>query len=394
MIGKELKTISVYIHWPFCKKICTYCNFNRYVKENVPFEDMEKSFLKLINDFFHKYPNKKVTSIFFGGGTPSLAKPKVFHSILNEISKYSSLENIEISMESNPTVSLKDLTKSVETKKLKEFKDAGINRLSMGIQSFDSKDLEFLGREHSSEDALKAIEIAKGIFERVSIDLIFGTKNHIDENIWYKTLDTALGLDLKHISLYQLSIEKGTKLEKDKNLKIPEEDDTYDLFKNTIDLCESKGLKQYEISNFSQKGHECQHNINYWKCRDYIGFGPGAHSRVTDENNIRKSMIQIMEPNEWMKNVLNKGNGNVKEEILNENDRILEMMLMGMRLLNQGIPIDRFKHHSNGKSFEQVLNKEKLNLFQKEGLIDMNNERLKVTKKGMFVLNQILKELV
>eukprot|EP01080_Neovahlkampfia_damariscottae_P008786 gene8786-734_t len=386
----EFKNLALYFHWPFCKSICSYCDFNRYTK-TIDDEIMLKRYKQIIQHFFQNNEKRNISSIFFGGGTPSLASPKTFYEIFNEIDKYSSIdESTEISMEANPT--------SIETEKLKEFRKIGVNRLSMGVQSLDENDLKFLEREHSKEDALKCIDLASHIFDKFSVDLIFGTPLHKkNSKVWFENLDEILKMKVSHISLYQLTIEKRTKmfkLFKENQFELPNEEESANLYEKTIEICKLYGLSQYEVSNFAKENFECKHNIHYWKCRDYLGIGPGAHSRITNSNNKRISSVQILNPNDWISKSDEFIDGNKKNEVLNESDRLIELIMMGMRV-NTGISNERFKYHLNGKSFEDVLNINSLNLLKKEKLIDYNsNERLKVTKKGYHILDSIISYLI
>lgn len=276
---------------------------------------------------------------------------------------------------------------------MKEFRDAGVNRLSIGVQSFNSLDLAFLDRGHSEKEAIDAISIARGLFRNISIDLIFGTPNHFQDTIWKETLETALSLDVDHISLYQLSIEKGTKLARDKSLIIPSQEETYDLYNDTIISCEKKGLMQYETSNFGKVGKECRHNINYWKCRDYIGFGPGAHSRVTSDLNDRRALVQIHEPNQWLSSVLeDHTDGNIRNEPVSPSDRLSELLLMGLRMNRDGIDLKSFELHC-GKPYHELLKMNRVKALIENDLLIIDDEKMKTTRKGAFVLNLVLKEL-
>ncbi|KAL0487765.1 radical S-adenosyl methionine domain-containing protein, mitochondrial [Acrasis kona] len=350
-----------------------------------------------------EFQDRKLKSIFFGGGTPSLAQPETFSSIIHQTSKYISfLPDVEITMEANPT--------SVESDKIKEFKQAGINRVSIGVQSFDERDLKFLGRKHSIQEAVNAIKIAQDSVgqDRVSLDLMFGTNLHASEpDAWKKVLETALDLGTQHISLYQLTVEKNTSFYK-KHAKgefnLPSEEIYEYLYDTAINMCAEKGLKQYEVSNFSSsESTQSKHNVQYWKSRDYIGIGPGAHSRLTLPNNERVAAVQIMQPEQWMHevngdDVYNKiMPGNIKVDNLSTQERVDELFLMGLRLVQEGVSESALAHHS-GLTFSSALNKNILNQLIHHELLRMeetqNDKNLVATSKGIKVLNSVLSTLL
>ncbi|KAL9651072.1 hypothetical protein ABK040_002790 [Willaertia magna] len=306
-------------------------------------------------------------------------------------------------MEANPT--------SMEISKLRDFKSIGINRLSIGIQSLTEESLNFLGRKHSSIEALKAIELAKQLFNKVSIDLIFGIPLHKkNPKVWLNDLERALGLGLDHISLYQLTIEKNTKLHRMLNggeFVMPDEEEMAYLYESTIKMCEEYGLKLYEVSNFAREGHECKHNVLYWKgIDDFIGIGPGAHGRITNrKTNQRYATIQTLKPEDWIEQVNDDFNnkkillGNRKEEELDEKQRIEELFMMGLRLVNEGISEESLKTINNKLTLENVLSNAGNNVIRQLEennyiIYDREKKILKATLKGITVLDELIPTLL
>ena len=269
-----MKNSTLYIHIPFCDHKCIYCDFYSIITS-----DNVQSFLTALKkeiEYFSKlYSDDRIfTSIFFGGGTPSLMEPKYLKEILDHLRKYFPIDdNAEITMETNPG--------TVDKSKLKLFKDAGINRISIGIQSFDEKELNFLTRIHDKQTAIHTVYNAAEVgFENISVDLIFNLPNQTKEK-WIENLETAIRLPIKHLSAYSLILERGTILNKlvlDKKVTMQDDDYDADLYETTIDFLVSNGFYQYEVSNFTKPGYECVHNNAYWRYRDYLSFGTSSHS--------------------------------------------------------------------------------------------------------------------
>lgn len=332
--------ISIYIHWPFCKSKCPYCDFNSHVANTIDHQRFLDAYIKELNYFLESFAGKHIKSIFFGGGTPSLMLASTIENIINYIASKASITNkTEISMEANPT--------SVEAEKLKEFKAAGINRLSIGVQSFNPEDLKFLGRNHSASEAVNAIEYAKKYFDNFSFDLIYGRPKQTLHD-WEKELHYALSLSPKHISLYQLTIEKGTAFYsayRQKQFNMPNSDLQGELYEFTNSKLEEQGFNKYEVSNYALPGHECIHNLNYWEYKDYLGIGPGAHGRIfTRLGNeiITQATMAIHKPNKWLESVEEKFHGMQTIEILNKDDVIIENLLMSLRT-KKGLNLARFQ---------------------------------------------------
>ncbi len=364
---------SIYIHWPFCALKCPYCDFNSHVREKIDHIAWKNQLIKEI-DYWHDYlSSKSIRTIFFGGGTPSLAHPSVIGGILEHLSsKYSIDPNIEISMEANPT--------SIECDNFRNLSESGVNRISIGIQSFDENALKFLGRNHSSTDAINAIEIAKKFFSRYSFDLIYAIPNQTVNN-WINQLDDAIKLADGHISLYQLTIEKGTKffdLYKNKAFILPDDNLSADLYIATEDVITQHGYYAYEVSNYSKKGLECKHNMQYWHLGDYVGIGPGAHGRVTIDN-AKFATKNISSPEQWFKSVQIKGAGLQQYIEMTEEECIKELIIMGMRV----------------GTFIPENMREKAKFLAENGLlINTDGNVYKPTLKGRLVLNSIVEYLL
>lgn len=373
--------ISIYVHWPFCRKKCPYCDFNSHVSKNaIDHARWRKFFAMEIANFAHFFRGKTIKTVFFGGGTPSLMKPATLDFILNELQKISPFKNnIEITMEANPT--------SIEYHKFKDFKAAGVNRISIGIQSFRQSNLHFLGREHSGIEAMHALKIGAKVFENFSFDLIYALPNQ-KINDWLRELKFALRIANLHISLYQLTIEKGTQFfaqYKRGAFKMPTQEITADFFEQTNDLLESNGLQQYEVSNYAKPGFECQHNVNYWDYGEFLGIGPGAHSRIKVEEKWH-SMNTIYHPDLWMKNLEEQGDSLQNFQILSEKEMLEELILMGLRL-KKGIDLQILKSFIG---FEKLM--KKIQVLVDNDLLILENEQMQV--KNFLQLNKITEFLL
>ncbi|KAG2383172.1 hypothetical protein C9374_004509 [Naegleria lovaniensis] len=417
--------ISIYFHWPFCQSICSYCDFNRYKRDlssiqnldprhsdkNIGYQ-MMKTYLLILEDFkrqvkvLNPQHNYELVSIFFGGGTPSTMNPLMMEELISKSMEIfsTSREKVEISMEANPT--------SIETEKLLNFHKAGINRLSIGVQSFDSDCLKTLGREHSVDEALYAIESAKSIFgkDSLSIDLMFGLPQHkTNRTIWEKTLEKALSLDFSHISLYQLTIEKNTKFYKlfNEEKDLPNEEEYSDMYDYTIDACQSIGLEMYEVSNFAKPGKECKHNIMYWRSiYDFIGIGPGAHGRLTNHTTRQRySTVQVLKPEDWIEKAsldfseARNSNptlllGNIKQEALSEMQQIEELFMMGLRMAKEGVKESSLKYINSGMTFEKLFSSNMITRLIEHDYLSLIEEadgrRMVATRKGINVLDILL----
>lgn len=382
------KEISIYVHWPYCVKKCPYCDFNSHVnKSEIEIKDWEKSYKNEICMEREVIGERKVKSIFFGGGTPSLMPPNLVESILQYIEKkWSFSDNIEITLEANPS--------SVEVKNFKNLYLAGVNRLSLGLQSLNNNSLSFLGRNHTADESLKALEIAKNHFKRISFDLIYGLPGQNEKN-WEKELTEAINLSTEHISAYQLTIEKGTPFYasfRDKKFTLPKETILLNLYQITDELLLGSNLKKYEVSNYALKGAECIHNLDVWKGGEYCGIGPGAHGRVI-VNKRWYATQKFSSPKIWLQKSLEKNLTLYKNDKISEHERAQEILLTGLRLYN-GINIQVLLKKLKLNSENEIIDIIELKKFKKLGLIDINKSIIKITKQGFPVLNHITSKLL
>lgn len=373
--------ISIYVHWPFCLKKCPYCDFNSHVSKNeIDHEKWRKFFAIEIENFAKFIKGKTIKTVFFGGGTPSLMEPITINFILNELQRIASFKkNIEITMEANPT--------SIEYEKFKDFKIAGVNRISIGIQSFRQSNLQFLGREHSGIEAMRALKIGAKVFENFSFDLIYALPNQKIED-WLHELRFALRIANLHISLYQLTIEKGTQFfvqHRRGDFAMPKQEIAADFFEQTNDLLEKNGLVQYEVSNYAKTGFECQHNLNYWEYEEFLGIGPGAHSRLKIDTKWH-SMNTIYHPDLWMKNLAEQGNSVQNLQLLSEKEVLEELIMMGLRL-KKGIELNQLKSFAGLEKLQK-----KIQILIENDLFILENEQIKV--KNFLQLNRITEFLL
>lgn len=294
--------LSLYIHWPFCKSKCPYCDFNSHVRERIDEAAWQRALLAELGYWGERTQGRKLASLFFGGGTPSLMPPALTAALIETAQKYWTCDNPEITLEANPT--------SVEAQKLKDFHAAGVTRLSLGIQALNDADLKALGRQHSATEALAALDLAASIFPRFSFDLIYARPEQTVK-AWEAELRRALGFGATHMSLYQLTIEPGTQfatLHQRGDLVTPDEETGAALYELTQSLMGKAGLPAYEISNHAKPGHECRHNLTYWRYCDYVGIGPGAHGRVTLDG-VKQATRTHRAPEEWLERVTKHGHG-------------------------------------------------------------------------------------
>jgi oxygen-independent coproporphyrinogen-3 oxidase len=375
-----LKT-SIYIHWPFCKSKCPYCDFNSHVSNLIDYDKWEKAYAREIDHFKEYLTGKEIVSIFFGGGTPSLMPASLVAFIINKLAgDYNLSDNIEITLEANPT--------SIEAEKFKNFASVGINRVSIGVQSFNEDDLKFLGRNHSKNEAIDAIEIAQHHFSDYSFDLIYARPNQTLDS-WEKELRYALGFVSGHMSLYQLTIEKGTPFYKsyaNLEFKLPDQELAADLYNLTNEIMNQHQMPAYEISNHAKIGKESKHNLGYWRYGEYLGIGPGAHSRINNQ-----AMMMIHSPANWLEQVFAGGHGIQNLTKLTSQEILEEMLMMGLRLA-EGINI-KYLEEKLEKKFSELISVEKLNYLIENNLIIMD-DFLKTTDHGKLILNQVIRKLI
>ncbi len=373
---------TLYIHWPFCLKKCPYCDFNSHVRDSVDHSHWQKAMLADMRFEAEQVDGAPLTSIFFGGGTPSLMPPSLVAALLDEAQNlWGFSPDIEITLEANPS--------SVESANFAGLAMAGVNRLSLGVQALDDAALQFLGRLHDVSSALTALEIAQNHFARVSFDLIYA-RPHQTPDQWLAELTRALSFGTSHLSLYQLTIEPGPKFETMVRQKqfIPLDDDAAgDLFALTRAHTAAAGLPAYEISNHAQLGQESRHNLTYWRYQDYCGIGPGAHGRRGGMATIRHK-----KPENWLESVAKNGHGISEIRPLAISEQASESLLMGLRLaegINLSALSTRFALPENS-----LINPAKRNFYIDQGLLTQKTNRLIVTEMGMPLLDGLLNELI
>ncbi len=378
--------LSIYIHYPFCKAKCPYCDFNSHIMEVNNDADWQKAYISELEYFLEFTKNSKISTIFFGGGTPSLMPISLIEAILNKIyALYKVAPDVEISLEANPT--------SSEALKFQNFKSLGINRLSIGVQSLIDEDLKFLGRKHSASEALKTIETAKKYFNNFSFDLIYARPKQTLKS-WEKELKQALKLDPPHLSLYQLTIEKGTEffnLYRDKKFKLADQEKLADFYELTDSICANANLIKYETSNYAKKEFEAKHNLNYWLYGDYIGIGAGAHARITQFDSEKHYFMTFHNPLKWLNKTLESGNGIQQKKILTKEEIIEEILMNGLRI-NEAISKNIFEKYI-GKNHIELFGS-KLDDLRDEGLILYDADKILTTNKGAKILNSIITYLV
>ena len=377
---------GLYIHWPFCRTKCPYCDFNSHVAGAVDHERWASALIKELDHVADQLGNRPLNSIFFGGGTPSLMEPATAGALIDRAQdRFAAASDLEITLEANPT--------SVERDRLASFKTAGVNRLSLGVQSLDDQALRFLGREHSAKEALMAVDEAARLFSRFSFDLIYARPGQTLE-AWSDELTRALEYANGHLSVYQLTIEQGTRffhLHQQGALNLPEDDLQADLFDLTQSQLEAAGLPAYEISNHAAPGEACRHNIIYWQAGDYAGIGPGAHGRLTIDDRRFATETERM-PRSWLNKVETVGHGDKPRDEIDSSGQVIEMVLMGLRMAN-GISVDRIERLS-GRPLSKSLNENALGHFIDEGWLRLDGGRLYTTQNGRLRLNSILAELL
>lgn len=381
-----MSAFGVYVHWPFCLSKCPYCDFNSHVRERVDQTRWRAALLRELDHAAAAVPDKHVTSIFFGGGTPSLMPPDTVAAVIERVGALWSLAaDVEITLEANPT--------SVERTRLAELAAAGINRVSIGVQSFDNEVLRFLGREHDRNDAIAAIETAADLFGRYSFDLIYARPEQSVAS-WQRELAQAITLAGSHLSLYQLTIETGTPFHgrwKQGDLTPLDDDTSTEMFVLTQEIMSAAGMPAYEVSNHAAPGAESRHNLLYWRYGDYVGVGPGAHGRLTTPAG-KVAVERRRLPERWLEMVERDGHGTRSSVILNRTDRLAELVIMGLRLA-EGIPAARFRAEI-GTSFEAALNETALEDLRHLALIDVVGDRLRATDEGRLRLNALVERLL
>ena len=374
---------GVYVHWPFCLSKCPYCDFNSHVRHAAIDEDrFARAFAREIETTAARTPGREVSSIFLGGGTPSLMQPRTVGRILDAIGQHWSVaSDVEVTLEANPT--------SVEATRFRGYRDAGVNRVSLGVQALDDASLKMLGRLHTAREALDAVAIARSAFDRYSFDLIYARPGQTPE-MWADELQQAIAEAAEHLSLYQLTIEEGTPffgLHAQGKLATPDETLARELYDVTQDICSRHGLPSYEISNHARPGAECRHNLVYWRGDEYAGIGPGAHGRL-DSGGLRHAIATEKRPEAWLMRVEATGHGVITDDRLNSEERADEFLLMGLRL-NEGIDPKRYAALSG-----RALDPGRIATLTEEGAITVDaSGRLRVTQSGFPVLDAVVADL-
>ena len=381
--------LEIYIHWPFCASKCPYCDFNSHVAEtpgSVNHARWARALMSELNHAALETTARTVTSVFFGGGTPSLMAPETAAALIDAVhARWGVADDLEVTLEANPS--------SVDAGLFRAFRDSGVNRLSLGVQSFRDENLSFLGRGHSVSEAKKAIETASKHFPRVSFDLIYGLKGQTAAD-WEEELDQALALAGEHLSLYQLTIEPGTPFYRD-GVTGADENTGAVLYEITQARLEKANLPAYEISNHARPGAAYRHNLNIWRGGDYAGIGPGAHGRIRGRlrgQTRTEAQYRIHDPGRWLSAVESKGHGTAKRQVLSRQARAEEVLMTSLRL-GEGVSRPRFRA-ATGKDLDDCLDPAGLKRMTEGGFVESDGERLRATQKGFLCLNEVLRQLL
>lgn len=382
--------IALYVHWPFCLSLCPYCDFNSHVRDNVDQGAWREALLCELEHYAGQIPGRRLTSIFFGGGTPSLMPPETAGAIIRRARElFSADAALEITLEANPT--------SAEIKALERFAEFGVNRISLGIQALDDAALAALGRTHSAEEARAAIIMAQDVFERFSFDLIYARPGQTPD-AWRSELNSAIELSRGHLSAYQLTIEPGTPFflaQARGALDLPPEEDGAAMFEITQTILESAGMPAYEISNHAAPGSESRHNLTYWRHKDYLGIGPGAHGRITlGSADVRKvhETRQHRAPEIWLNRTREHGHATQTSAPLEQVTLIEEVTMMGLRLV-EGINRDAFRRRT-GKTISEAFQPGTLAQLEAAGFLKTDDTHIAATAAGRQRLNGVIAALL
>src|SRR5262245_61813925 len=381
--GRPTAAFGVYVHWPFCLSKCPYCDFNSHVSHAAVDEArFARAFAAEIAATAARVPGRTVSTIFFGGGTPSLMQPAAVGAILDAIAKHWSIAgDVEVTLEANPT--------SVEATRFRGYRAAGVNRVSLGVQALDDAELKTLGRLHTAQEALDAVTIARAAFDRYSFDLIYARPGQTPQ-AWSAELKRAIAEAAEHLSLYQLTIEAETPfaaLHAAGKLAIPDNEVARTLYDTTQEVCSAAGLPAYEISNHARPGAECRHNLVYWRGHEYAGVGPGAHGRL-DVAGERRATATERRPEAWLMRVEALGHGLVTDDALSHGEIADEFLLMGLRLA-EGIDPARYARLAG-----RPLDERRIAILRDEGAVETTADgRLRVTQAGFPVLDAVVADL-
>jgi len=374
---------GLYIHWPFCLAKCPYCDFNSHVSRAVDHGAWRKALVAEMRHMRALTGPRTLDTVFFGGGTPSLMEPATVAALIDEAGRLWGLaEGAEITLEANPT--------SVDAGKFRDYAKAGVNRLSMGVQALNDADLKALGRMHSVAEAEAAFDIARAAFDRVSFDLIYARMGQT-VGAWEAELTRALGMAVDHFSLYQLTIEPGTRfgeLYDIGKLKVPADDTAAEMYELTQTMTATAGIPAYEVSNHAKPGVESRHNLIYWRYGDYAGIGPGAHGRLTLPGGERVATVTARTPGNWLGMVARQGHAVVEQTPVAPADQATEYMLMAMRLA-EGVDLARYARLARAP-----VDEARIAGLAVDGLVRQSDDRLTATARGRIVLNRVLAELL
>ena len=378
-VARTAEALALYVHWPFCVSKCPYCDFNSHVRASIEQDEWRDA---LLQDLAHEaalLPGRTLNSIFFGGGTPSLMDPSTVEAVVDAaVGYWPAADDLEITLEANPN--------SAEAARFQDLAGAGVNRISLGLQSFDDKSLAFLGRAHSADEGLKALMAAQSAVRRVNFDLIYALPRDTPEG-WSATLDRALAQGTEHLSLYQLTIEPGTRfatMVAKHEFEPLDSDRAADLFELTQDKTEAAGLPAYEVSNHARPGAESRHNLTYWRYLDYAGVGPGAHGRRSGMRTVRHR-----KPENFLSAVARNGHGLAEEECLSRSEAAHEALVMGLRL-TEGIDPQTLAQRLG---IDRLVDDSAVDRLVRQNLLSFDGNLLRTTAAGRLVLDSVLAEI-
>jgi putative oxygen-independent coproporphyrinogen III oxidase len=378
--------IALYVHWPFCRSKCPYCDFNSHVRDAIDEARWRQALLRELDHYGAATGSRVLASVFFGGGTPSLMNPATVAAVLDRAAlHWRAAPDCEVTLEANPT--------SVEAARLMDFRAAGVNRASLGVQALDDRALKFLGRGHDAGEARAAVALAARIFARHSFDLIYARPGQTVPD-WERELSDALAMAGDHLSVYQLTIEPGTAFATSHargDFALPDDDLAGALYETTQGVLERAGLPAYEISNHARVGGECRHNLVYWRYDDYVGVGPGAHGRLT-QGGAKFATRQRRAPETWLAAVERDGHATEEKVGVAAGERLEEMLMMGLRL-NEGVGRARFRRET-GRTPEGALDREAVAALSAGGFLVLDARGLRATGAGRQRLNAVLARLL
>ncbi|MEM7270402.1 MAG: radical SAM family heme chaperone HemW [Pseudomonadota bacterium] len=372
---------GIYLHWPFCEAKCPYCDFNSHVVKSIDHTQWRKAYLSELDRYAAEFPDRIVSSIFFGGGTPSLMEPETVATIIEKIaSLWRTTNTVEITLEANPS--------SVEAQRFRDYRSAGVNRVSLGVQALNDVDLKALGRMHSADEARAAFDIARARFKRISFDLIYARQNQT-ANEWRAELSQALRMAADHLSLYQLTIEPGTafgdRYARGRLPGLPRDELAADLYDITQEMTDAAGLPVYEVSNHAAPGSESRHNLIYWRYGDYAGVGPGAHGRLSLAEG-RMATVAPHRPKGWL-DAAEAGSPQAMESV-GDDEAAEEYAMMALRLA-EGLSVSRY-----ARLADQPFEDARIRGLVENGFVEISGDQLRATGKGRPVLNAVLRELL